>query len=637
MKRPLLTPIRTAFILITILCALVPQRASCQLRLSEIQQSNNSTLLDDLNEFPDSWVEIHNPTTRHISTKDYAIGLTPDPEAAWPLPAKRVMPYGFTTVLCDKQASGWHTDFRLDASGGSVYLFRNGVMVDSLKDYPKQPVPGISYGYPQGESENAMWLLRPTPGIPNSEAAAERILPSPMFSRRGFVATGEGQPVQISLIPPAYSPEGAEIRYTLNGKDPTERDSLYRSPITLRGTTTIRAKYFAEGHFPSATATQSYIFHPRERTLPVISIVTDSAYLYDEKIGIDVTGSYSEEQPNFYYNWRRPANIELFEPGQAGSAINQLCEIRMSGNDGGRKHHPLRPMIVYAHKRFGTKHLKHELFPEDKPGKKDYKSIMLRNSGNDFGLLYFRDAIIQRSVGRNVDLDWQAYRPAIVYVNGVYHGLLNMRERSQEDNIFTNHHGIEDIDLVEYWWKVEQGNAEDLEAFSKFYHHEPHADLYEYDRLMDVREFADYFIMELFYNNTDFPANNTRMWRPTAPDGRWRWIAYDTDVGLGRDNRDPNFPSFDWMYGNVENPHPDFWYWGNNELGTALWRRLISIPEFRDDFIMRFTVHMGDFLRADRFDALADTMHRGIASEYPHHAQRWGISANDHDEQLEFV
>ena len=98
----------------------------------------------------------------------------------------------------------------------------------------------------------------------------------------------------------------------------------------------------------------------------------------------------------------------------------------------------MKSLAIYANKRFGTKRFTYEFFPEQKPGVNDFKSISLRNAGNDFDYLYMRDAIIQRSMAENCDLDWQAWMPAVVYINGVYKGMLNLRERSNEDNIYTN-------------------------------------------------------------------------------------------------------------------------------------------------------------------------------------------------------
>ena len=54
---------------------------------------------------------------------------------------------------------------------------------------------------------------------------------------------------------------GAQIRYTLNGTDPTEASSLYYNPLhlNLNSTTEIRAKAFKEYWLPSNIASETYI------------------------------------------------------------------------------------------------------------------------------------------------------------------------------------------------------------------------------------------------------------------------------------------------------------------------------------------------------------------------------------------
>src|SRR5574344_1892237 len=90
---------------------------------------------------------------------------------------------------------------------------------------------------------------------------------------------------------------------------------------------------------------------------------------------------------------------------------------------------------------------------------------MLRNAGNDFDYLYMRDAVIQRTMAQHTDLDWQAWRPAIIYINGTYKGILNIRERSNEDNIYTNYDGLEDIDMIENWSELKVGDDSNFKHF----------------------------------------------------------------------------------------------------------------------------------------------------------------------------
>ena len=108
-----------------------------------------------------------------------------------------------------------------------------------------------------------------------------------------------------------------------------------------------------------------------------------------------------------------------------------------------------------------------------------------------------RDALVQRTMGENANLDWQAYQPVVVYLNGKYHALLNLRERSNEDNIYTNYDGLEDIDLIENMKEVKEGSIDNFEKFREFYSQENHT-LGEYREWMDVEEFINYFIMQSF-------------------------------------------------------------------------------------------------------------------------------------------
>ncbi len=53
--------------------------------INELMQSNIDCVMDDLNEFPDSWVELYNPGGQSVNLQDYKIGITPDAADAWQL------------------------------------------------------------------------------------------------------------------------------------------------------------------------------------------------------------------------------------------------------------------------------------------------------------------------------------------------------------------------------------------------------------------------------------------------------------------------------------------------------------------------------------------------------------------------
>ena len=87
-------------------------------------------------------------------------------------------------------------------------------------------------------------------------------------------------------------------------------------------------------------------------------------------------------------------NIEFFPAENEESAFNQLGELRIQG--GQSRANALKSLALYANKRFDPDHkqYQYEFFKDQKPGIKKFKSFSLRDGGNDFSDLYFRDAII---------------------------------------------------------------------------------------------------------------------------------------------------------------------------------------------------------------------------------------------------
>ena len=602
------------YLFLTILTTVLTSQAQ-NLVINELMQSNIDCTMDDLNDFPDSWVELYNPTSEIINLKDYRLGLSSNSDDAWQLPDKTIASKRQILVYCDKVGDGMHTSFRLDSGKGTVYLFKGNNVVDQMS-VKKQPAPNIAYGRETDGSSEVGYQKVPTPGVTNYGVLCNEILGEPVFSQKGIVVT-DNNPIQLTLSVPEGSPTGTIIRYTVNGSEPTASSRVYSNPLSISSTKIIRAKLFCDGYLSPRSTCHSFIFFPdnRQLTLPVVSIMTDDRYLNDQKIGIYVDGTYSSEQKNYKYNWRRPMNIEFFESAEQKSVINQLGEMRISG--GATRDAKLKSLAVYAHKRFGTKRFDYEFFPDQKPGLKDFKSILLRNSGNDFDYLYMRDAIIQRTMASHVDLDWQAWRPAIVYINGTYRGILNIRERSNEDNIYNNYNGLEDIDMIENDWELKEGTMDNYNAFKAFYNEHGHT-LAEYAELMDWQEYINLMIENLYYNNQDFPGNNNVIWRPRAEGGKWRWITKDTDFGLGLYGSSPDYNTINWLY----NPNYDAGRaWANTYEATRLFRRLMEDTDFNREFIDRTAIYMGDFLNEKETRAVWDPMYDMIKTEYPYHRE----------------
>ena len=596
-----------------------------QLKISELMQSNIDCLMDDLNDFPDSWVELYNSGTTPVSLGKYKLGLTSDASTAWQLPVMKVDAGQYAVVYCDKVGWKQHTDFRLDSGkGGSIYLFFNGEVDDKRENIEKQPAPNISLGV-KSEADNTWgYQYQPTPGAANcgTLCAKKNIVGEPVFSEKGRVLTS-GTSLYLQLSLPNGAPEGTVVRYTTDGSEPTPNSPAYTSPITISKTTTVRAKAFCDGYLSPRSTTQSYIFLGREMTLPVISLVTDQCYWDDAEIGILPNNGNGNRN-----DWRRPVNIEYFETAQSDSKLNQLGETRVHG--GVSRDAKLKSLVIYANKRFGEKRFSYEFFPDQRPGDTEFKSLVLRNAGNDFDYLYMRDAVIQRTMGQHADLDWQAWRPVIVYENGIYKGLLNIRERSNEDNIYTHYDKLEDIDMIENWNELKEGDREHYNLFKAFYQEQGHT-LAEYEQWMDVTEFMNLMIMNLYFSNRDFPGNNIVAWRPRTEGGRWRFVAKDTDFGLGLYGHSADYNTIAWLYDNGYDAGAN---WANGANETMLFRYMMENTEICRLFLDRVSVYMGDFLNERGIRAIWDPMYEMIKQEYPYHKKAVNGWIN-YDQELE--
>ena len=629
------------------------------LKINEVMQSNVECIMDDIKEFPDSWVELYNPTDAAINLKDYKISNKNKVKKAWQLPDQEVPADGHVIIYCDKEGkedNRFHADFRLESGKGcTVYLFKgkDAEPVDSLPaDMKKMPAPDVAFGRETDGADKWGYQVTPTPGKANTGEIcdAKHILGAPVFGKEGFVTSGDAA-FQLELSLPEGAPEGTVIRYTTDGSEPTSKSTKYTSPINIGKTKVIRAKLFCDGWLSPMSTAQSYIFHPREITLPIFSVQTNDKYLNDKEIGLFANNNSKEDKKT--HDWRRPVMIEFFPVGSDNSAFNQLGETRIQG--GQSRSNALKSMVFYANKRFDPDHKRYsyEFFPDQKPGITEFKSFSLRDGGNDFGDLYFRDLIIQRTMADHVDLDWQAGHSAVLYINGEYMGMLNIRERSNEDNIYSNYNGLEDIDMVEIshekidnvdQFLEEFKGSEDetfYNAFKAFYSEKGHTKA-EYEQWMDVSEYLNIMIMNLFYGNIDFPGNNIVFWRPNDDDTEsglpkiWRFIVKDTDFGLGLYNRQNNYNTIDLLYHPEKYPNDN---WAFTEPATLLIKNMLEDKGILDMFIDKCCVYMGDFMNGKGTGETIDLIKAEAMEEFVAHRDKynpgWGWWPVDNRSEIE--
>ena len=507
-----------------------------------------------------------------------------------------------------------HTNFKIKSSGETLILSdQEGNKVDSL--FSGNIPVDISKGrYPDGGS-TWMFFTEPTPGSDNITLGYEEGSSSeePQFSSSGGFYS---DPVRLFLT--TDSPL-ATIYYTLDGSDPNDSSDHYLEPIFLSNTTVVRAKVYESGLIPSHIKTHTYFIN-EETTLPVFSLSTDPSNLWDNNYGIYVAGNYL----NYFQDWERPVHVEFYEPdGNLGFSID--AGMKIFGGDVTR-HFPQKSLAIFARGTYGYPELNYRLFP-DLPVDV-FEAFVLRNSGNDWEGSLFQDALIT-GLMKESDIDIQAYRPSIVFINGEYWGIHNIREKINE-HYLEAHHAVnpDSIDLLENKETphplVIHGDDNHYQELIEFIELNPPwiEENYEYIKShMDIDNFITYQIAEIYSANMDWPANNVKFWRPRTPEGKWRWILFDTDVGFGFWNYSENGHTRNHLAHATEAFQPE--QWPNPPWSTFLLRHLLLNSSFRYQFINQFANRLNTTFHSERVLERIHEIKTLIEPEIPSHVERW--------------
>ena len=137
---------------------------------------------------------------------------------------------------------------------------------------------------------------------------------------------------------------------------------------------------------------------------------------------------------------------------------------------------------------------------------------------------------------------------------------------------------------------------------------------------MDWEEFINISLMNIYFNNLDYPANNNIIWRPTAEGGKWRWIGKDVDYSMGLYGGNSGSYKYrllaKWLNPDDSSiPSAVSITWES----TRLFRRLLEDADFKREFIDRTSIYMGDFLNEKGIRAIWDPMYDALMQEWPKH------------------
>lgn len=418
----------------------------------------------------------------------------------------------------------------------------------------------------------------------------------------------------------------------------------------------VRARAFKSGAVPSSITTNSYLINENgnPHNLPVVSLVLPAKSLFDYDDGIYIPGveydrwransndtANNYPPANFWSVSEYQASLEFIEP--AGNFVySQDIGVRIHG--GASRRNAMKSFRLYARNEYEDTRFNFPFFP-DQPDI-SFNRLIMRNSGNDFTHTMFRDAAIQRIIS-SLHVDTQSYRPVAHYINGEYWGLINMRERYDKHYI-ERVYGVdaEQIDLLELHGLVKEGDVSDYYSMLNFIRTNDVSDPAIYDSLqnrMDMVNFIDYKIANIYARNTDWPGNNIDFWRyridefdpeaPTGKDGRWRWMVFDTDFGFGLSGGETAYEHNTLEFATKAGLHA----WPNPDWSTFLLRNLLQNDHFRTRFIVRFSDLLNTVFLPERTTQIIEEMQDNIRSEMELHLQRWTFNNFQQWEDRTFI
>ncbi len=414
----------------------------------------------------------------------------------------------------------------------------------------------------------------------------------------------------------------ASIYYTTDGSRPSKYSRRYRNFISIDSTNVLRAVAYSNGE-RSKIYTGTYFINDDSITLPVLSVAIEPPALFDPVKGVFLRGpnashKFPHNGANFYSRKEFPCHVEIFE---ADKQPVYSSDIGFKIFGGMSRIFPQKSFSLYASKsRYGNKYIRHRIFPEK--NQKKYKRLVLRNSGSDFGETHFRDGLIT-SLGKEMGLEVQAYRPAVVFINGEYWGIYNFREKLTRHYIAENFGYHKDsLNLIEHRKSIQAGSRRTYDAMRNFMIDNSLRVQENFDYIatqMDVENFMEYEIMQIYIDNQD-AGGNIKFWRPMKEGGKWRWILFDTDFGLGHYGRYGYKNNSLAFHTRIDGPA-----WPNPPWSTLNLRALLQNKDFQLNFVSRFLDRINSTLDSSNIIPRIDKMASVILPELPRHWDRWDL------------
>ena len=531
-----------------------------------------------INEVSTSQIELKNISDKVVDLSNYA--LSDKSGTIKNLSGSSIKPNGYISFNTS------FLGFGINNGSEEITLYESGKKIDEYQvgRLTKNTSSGLD------EEGTRVYFKKMTFGSSNSTEVYKGYALNPVFNIDGGYVE-KGTKVRLSAS------DNSTIYYTTDGSFPGVKSNKYTNEITIDKTTVIKAVSYKEGYLSSDIVSRTF-FVERHHDLAIISISADESSFFGDR------GIIS----NYKQNVNKEINFEFYESdGKLGTSF--LGDTKLSGMDS--RNQPQKSMSIYLRKDYGLKSVTYPFFREYE--NTTYSSLLLRNAGEDPKRIRIMDAVLTQALKGQMDIDIQDYRPVVVYINGEYYGMYNLREKFNADYVETNY-GIDkdDIDFIKYA-SPQKGTTANYNSLINYIntHDLANKEAYEYVKSqVDIEELCNYWIAESYYGNTDL--GNIRFWK--AKDGKWRFMLYDLDwsmwsstVSFGYPVINKGIPAVTYLFSSIN-----------------LSRKLYRNPEYKDLYLKSFAYHLKNTFNPERMNKIVDDLAAEIENEMPYHIKRWG-------------
>ena len=625
---------RTVFILLFLVTQLPSLEA--QVVINEYSASNLNRFFDSFNKTED-WIELHNAGSANVNIGGWHLSDKASKPMKWAIPENTIIPAGGHLLFYCSGRDGefnseFHTNFKLSQTSGKDIILLADAAGNILEQYDMQ-LTLVEHARGRSTDGSPEWVVKvnPTPGndnTDNEDYVGYTATPS-MDLAAGYYE--ETQTVTITNNEP-----NSEIRYTLNGTNPTQSSSIYTGPLTVTSTTVIKAQAYSMNPdiLPGKMDFNTYFIN-EDYSLAVFSVAANDV--------IDLANGEGDLIPI--------GSIEYFNTDKEREATS-FGSLNRHGQDSWVLTH--RSLDWVSRDEMGYSKAVHApLFSYS--DRDEYQKFMFRNSGDDNypaiggwandGSTHVRDEYVQTlSQTGGLSLDVRGVERVVVFLNGEYWGVYGMRDRPV-DHDYTDYYydqGKYDIQYLSTWGttEIEYGGQRALDEWVDLRDFILNNDMSVPENYkiaedsINMVSMIDYMLVNLNVVASDWLNYNTGWWRGLNPDGdhkKWGFILWDLDA------------TFDFYinYSNVPNTDPDAKPcdlesiaaftdgWGEGIHGGLFLKLLDESPEFQQLYYGRYADLMNTVFNCENMVPVLDSMIATIRPEMPSQIARWGGSMNE--------